>query len=175
MWTWSIWTRTTAPGLESKLNATSSTQWFALSDKTLCQGEVTVTIKNDGQRSFEVSDVALRGYTIDVKLLPKPANDKPSPIDFDYIQNHGTPVSLLPEPLKTDLSGHYAPGVETHSTAEILFAKSVDTFFLFQADISARESRGLLPFAKGADLSTYTWDLEQSCSSPETGKESSGK
>jgi hypothetical protein len=167
-WTWSVWNRTTAPGLESKLNIHAEVHWSAVPDNDLCQASLDVEIKNDGQRSFEVQYITLMAWMMDLKSFPPPSAGQPTFIVPKFVQSKGTSVTIPEpaEPVNTDLYGHYPPGSSRHSAVDVIFRKSPNSIFVFDATAYGNESRGFLPFTSGPEIKRDAWSLDQVCHIP---------
>lgn len=165
IWTWSVFSRTNAPGLEAKLNVRSELSWSDTADKDVCSAGFHVWAKNDGERAFEIDKVSVTAEIVDLEGLPKPPESgEPVPIDLKFIEGHGHKLDVGDaEPLRTDLIAHYAPGVEDNSEATFRFRRLTNRLILFRADLSGRESKVLLPLTQLQPVADYTWQSDQLC------------
>jgi hypothetical protein len=165
IWTWSVFSRTNAPGLEPKLNVRSELSWSDTDDKDVCTAAFHMGAKNDGQRAIEIETISVAAQIVDLNTLPKPPESgEPLPIDLKFIREHGHELDVGDaEPLPTDLVDHYAPGVQDDSEATFRFRRSPNRLILFRADLTGRESRVLLPLTRLKSLSDYTWQSDQLC------------
>jgi hypothetical protein len=91
-WTWNLWNRTSAPGLESKLNVQADLSWNPSSDKTECQASLSIDLKNEGQRSIEVDVVTITAWVIDLQFFPAPSKLQPTFFDPEFIESKGPSV-----------------------------------------------------------------------------------
>jgi hypothetical protein len=168
IWAWSIFQRTTAPGLESKLSVQSRLTWNDTSDRNVCEAVLHVSAKNDGQRAFDIDSgnpqVALEARTADLGTLPRPGRTgNPVPIESAL---RGKWVQLrVDEPIvfKRDLAGHYPPGFLNESEATFLFARLPHRRIEFYLSLSGQESKSLLPFAPQEKVENYAWASDQLC------------
>jgi hypothetical protein len=164
-WSWNLWSRTSAPGLESKLNVQTDVNWNPSSNKDDCQASLSIDLKNEGQRSVEVDEVTITAWMIDLQSFNAPSKLQPTFLDTEFIESHGTRVygPASDGPAQKDLIGHYSPGVGHNSTVAALFKKSPGTIFYFETEVKGHASRGLIPFTAGDRIPVSAWTLEQVC------------
>src|SRR6266436_263013 len=165
MWTWSVFARTSAPGLESKLSLRCELNWTETADKHVCNAVFHVSAKNDGQRGFDISEVTIQGYALDLATLPKPPETgDPILLDSKFIENYGRKLKLSDAvSFLADLDGHYAPGTQNDSEITFQFGKRSNQLIEFRAYFAGKESRVLLPFAAMQPVSNYTSARDQLC------------
>jgi hypothetical protein len=163
-WTYSLFSRTSAPGLESKLSMRSELHGRDTSRKDVCTATFHVWAKNDGLRSFDLDRVAVTAQILDLKTVPKPAEGAAVPINPKFVREHGRDITLDDiEPIPSDLLGHYAPAAQNDSEVTFRFQRLPDHFIVFKLDLGGRESKVLLPLATLQPVSNYTWASDQLC------------
>ena len=163
-WTYSLFSRTSAPGLESKLSMRSELHWHDTASKDVCTAMFHVWAKNDGLRSFDLDRAAVTAQLLDLKTVPKPAEGVAVPVNPKFVQEHGSDIKLDDiEPIPSDLLGHYAPGAQNDSEVTFRFQRLPGHFIVFKLDLGGRESKVLLPFATLQPVSNYTWASDQLC------------
>ena len=165
IWTWNVFARTSAPGLESKLSMRSELSWGDTADKDVCSAMFHVWAKNDGQRAFDVTGIRITAYLLDLSRLPKPSESgDPFPLDSKFIETQGRALKVGDAGSYTaDLGGHYSPGTQNDSETTFRFRKLSNRLVEFRADIDGEESSVLLPFASKQSFSNYTLYSDQLC------------
>jgi len=171
IWTWNVFARTSAPGLEPKLGLGSELNWIETGGKGSCKGSFHVFVKNEGQRNFEITNVQITAHLLDAGSLGEPpANGDPIPLDYKSIESKGTELRLGDtDTYKEDLSGHYSPGTQNDSDTIFLFKKLPNRLIEFRANLTGKESKVLLPFAAEQTLSNYTVAKDKLCGEKTSG------
>jgi hypothetical protein len=163
IWTYMTFVLLSAPSLESKLIVKSSLSWSAVNEKS-CQGAFHVSVKNEGLGALDVERIGLRAWVIDPQVLTASAvGESPRLIDFDQIRSTTEPFyDASPEPIRSDVTGHYAGGMENDSEVTFLFTKSPHRLVVFWFEVEGNKS-AFLRFLKGPAVSNYTWQSDGLC------------
>ena len=164
MWTWIVFARTSAPGLEPKLNLRSALSWSDTADNDVCAAAFHVWAKNEGQRAFEIHTIRVTAQLVDLSNLPKlPDSGDPLPLDLKFADAHGRFLNIGDTDIfRSDLLAHYSPGIEYNSEATFLFRRLKNRLIVFRAKLTGRESKNL-PFAVLQEVSDDSWSSDQLC------------
>jgi hypothetical protein len=165
VWTWNVFARTSAPGLEPKLGLRSELTWIETGSSNSWKVSFHVFVKNEGQRNFEVTGVEITAHLLDASTLGEPPETgDPISLDYQLIESKGTELRLgNTESYWDDLSGHYSPGTQNDSDTTFLFKKLPNRLIEFRAQLDGKESKVLLPFATKQTLTNYTVAEDKLC------------
>lgn len=83
VWGWSIFQQTVRPGLEAKFPVDTDIHWTRIPNSKVCRAQVEITIKNQGQAPFDIDDVKLSGWIIDLEKEHLLAANPGAPAYFD--------------------------------------------------------------------------------------------
>jgi hypothetical protein len=173
-WTWKVFHQTVAPGLEPKTPIDTAIYWAAVPGTDVCEARFEVSVKNEGQVPFDIDDVKVTGWLVDLEeknLLPK---DSLAPTHLGpEVTDENDPKSAKPfdtrngDPIKADLSDHYPPGGHTLTSTQYFFKRRPKTVVILLANIYGTRPSGLLPFfSKKEKLKNYSYAIDQVCGGP---------
>src|SRR5262249_24797936 len=67
IWAWNVFELTVKPGLETKFPINTDVHWAKVPETDVCQSRFEVTVKNDGQSPFDITDVTTSGWIVDLE------------------------------------------------------------------------------------------------------------
>jgi hypothetical protein len=176
LWVYKTYFESVEPGLEFRGTLGTELTWTKSSNSLDCLGTLNVIVGNDGLKSFNISQVHIRGwlYTSDPEIsggsmnvpIPKPTPTNPVPIDVAQIEANPTFYDkLYPDRKKptdsTILTTHYPPGARSHQRWDFIFKKTPGQGVIFRADVTTSEK--ITQFLPEAYISADT------CTLPDTG------
>jgi hypothetical protein len=136
--TWALFhfSQTERPTLERHAGTSAVLSWHPLPTQDACEAALRVEIKNNGRKSFDVSKIILRVWTIPVtretpdtwKLLSFAIPGDVKPIVFEK----GTE-----QPQASTLITHYPPGLSTDATFRFAFKRQPYTRAVLQVEFVA--------------------------------------
>lgn len=134
IWALASFLETEQPTLERHAATSVSLSWESLPSQNVCEAAFRIEINNNSRKSFDVSKIMIRVWTVPVlaemrdnwNLLSIAAQDEVKPIVFDR-NTEGQPQARA-------LLTHYSPGGSQHGTLRFTFKKQPGTRAVLQAD-----------------------------------------
>src|SRR5262249_51003696 len=83
IWAWNVFELTVKPGLETKFPINTDVHWAKVPETDVCQARFEVTVKNDGQSPFDITDVRTSGWIVDLEKERLLATKDDAPLYFD--------------------------------------------------------------------------------------------
>lgn len=161
-WTYILFVRKDAPALEFHAGFDTDIRWTDAGEKDLCWGIVRATLKNEGIKPFNVTEIYLRGwyYPIamshgnDERANPAPDVGHPAVLNVQRIMSRQPDVthvfnasnSTLPGgDLLPGLLSHYPPGAEANQETKFVFKRDPKSAVLFKIDVKTGENFHFIP------------------------------
>ena len=186
IWAWSVFQQTVRPGLEAKSPVDTELHWASIPNSNVCQVRFEIKITNEGQVPFDINDVRVNGWIVDLEEENLPEDSASSPTFFnpavlaiggnrlwDGKCNDLPPKDARIAPFDTgddnsirdDLIDHFPPGAKTTASSTYFFRRREKAIVVLRADVKG----DLLPFSlvpfrhRQKCFTNYSYAVDQIC------------
>jgi len=188
IWTLLIFIRTSAPNLEPKPAVTSEIAWTSFPTTDACNAQFSVTIKNLGQRSFNIEDAVVTVWLQDVMEQVPASKEEESAGHtkgkYTLYPDSSAQIRLITpdivrkspdrnnvenasfhgraESISTQLPGHYSPGASITTSSNFIVRKSPTKFVIMDVDVTGTDSAVWIPFLHNR-IEGQSWAISRVC------------